>query len=208
MARAASRPDRRPVARFVAEQAAGPGLGRRPVHERRRDSIRRARSHRKARQSRVALIPPLWKILPPSVLRLVAETSTLEDVVGDSFDFCIVIVWHAVRRPVSRHTWPIRSRRILSFLSRKPGRVRSSSIGCGTPSGRGITAGGPSKLTSIGFGGTSSSTTRSTRRRWAPRTSQGSYRGWRRRDASARRHRNTHVLNRGWLGVRSPFDKL
>ena len=62
----------------------------------------------------------------------------------------------------SSHISPFLDSHRPSFIFRKLGHARSFSIKCGTPSGRGITAGGPIRPTSIGFGGTSSSTRRST----------------------------------------------
>lgn len=79
--------------------------------------------------------------------------------------------------------------RRMSFRFQKLGRAPSSSIVCVTPYGRRITADGPSRPTSTGFAGTSSSTTRSTRRRWVRRKSPGFYHGWRTRAVSVRRLR-------------------
>ena len=64
--------------------------------------------------------------------------------------------------PDSSRQVPRRSTRLrVSFRLTTLGRLPSSLIACGTPSVRGTTVGGPSRPTWTGFGGTSSSTTRS-----------------------------------------------
>ena len=79
-------------------------------------------------------------------------------------------VAHCSLASLACHPRPRRVRRHTSCRLPTPNRARSSSswIGCGTSSGRGITAAGRRRRMSTGFAGTSSSTERGTRPRWAP----------------------------------------
>lgn len=80
-------------------------------------------------------------------------------------------------------TCPIVPRRLPSFLSRKRGHARGSSIACGVLFEHGTTAGGPRTRTFTGSGDSSSFTTRSIPRRWERQRSRHSYRGLRPRGA-------------------------